>query len=305
MDRTPRVLAFAVVFTLSLAACDSAGLDAGSAADATAAPKGGATPHLTFASPDDFGAAYLRAVKLSADEAATAERADGFVSMRAAEIADAEAIEAGAKSEESFRASVVEDPYLASLLSPTGVVQIGASVYKVGPTTVFSGTASDLEAFNSMTEAELKSRGGYETAAVERPVPTAESVSAAQLRCTSFTGNDGKSYKSCGTTFITNWPWIIHSAGSTTYVLKKAWWFVYLPTHGETLRLNATHRIVAGAGPLPAPTSVSATATNAYVLARIFKYAVGGSDFRGTISATHPTTHKGLTRQSSTSVSIP
>ena len=300
MDRTPRVLSFAFALTLALTACDAA--DPGALADATQAPSGN-TPHLTFASPDDFSRAYGDLVKMSLDVDASPPAA-GFTSMFAAEIADAQAAEAGTKADAQPYQSVIEDPYLASLISPTGVVQIGSTVYKVGASTVFRGTTADLEAFNTQSEAELQSKSAAQSAPIERTATTAEAASRADLRCASFSGS-GNSYKVCGTSFITNWPWIIHSAGGTTKVLKRGWLGIYWPVKGDVLRLTASHRIRAGAGTLPAATTVNATANRAWVLARIYKYAVGGDDFRGTISATHTTTHAGTTKSTTSSVTLP
>ena len=305
MTRPIRPFAFIAALALLFAACDASAPDVApgaASAAATSAPTPN-TPYLTFASEAAFGAAYENAVKPSAAGASTSRTDNGFVSMSAAEIADAEAVERGELEEGAIRTSVVEDPYLASLLSPTGVVRIGESVLKVGPTTVFNGTTADVATFNTKTEEDLAGQG-YRSAPIQRTTE-ATSLSALQARCSSsYSGNDGKKYMVCGTSFITNWPWVIHSAGASTKVLKK-WWFVYIPTRGQTLRLDATHRLIAGAGPLPAATTASATASNSYALVRIYKFAVGGADFRGTINSTHRATHKGGSPQTTTSVSLP
>lgn len=311
MSRLSRIAAFVAVLSVALTACDSAGPEgtAGAARSSAQTPSP-TTPYLSFSSEAAFSTAYNNQLKVPADQAAqqapsggTAESFGGtFVSMAGAEIADVEALERGELKEEEVRVSIVEDPYLASLVSPTGVLKIGSTVYKIGETKVFSGTTANVADFNTMTEAQLDGR--YQSAAIQRTDETVSSASALQFRCSSSFSAGGKTYKACGSSFITNWPWILHSAGTTTKVLKK-WWFLYLPTRGDVLRVTATHRVVAGGGPLPAATTVTHTANNSYVLARIYKSAIGGSDFRGTVSATHTGTENGVSRQVTTSVSLP
>ncbi|PAP80601.1 hypothetical protein B1759_04265 [Rubrivirga sp. SAORIC476] len=313
MIRLTRTFAFVAILALSVTACDTAGPDAASSASPALAQSAPSTPYMVFSSQAAFDEAYQNQAKLSADQASATIPSGGtpsqtsfgaaasFLSMAGAEIADVEALERGEIKEEQVRVSIVEDTYLASMLSPTGVIQIGSAVYKIGETKVFSGTTASVADFNTKTEAELGSR--YESAPIQRTT-TASSASAFQLRCSSAFSAGGKSYKTCGTSFITNWPWVLHSAGASTKVLKK-WWFLYLPTKGDALVLTGTHRVVAGGGALPAATTVTHTASNSYILLRIYKAAAGGSDFRGTVSATHRGTEGGVQATTSTSVSLP
>ena len=308
MDRTPRVLAFVSILALALAACDASAPEADVAdALAPAAAPGGI---LTFASQAEFESAYKTLLEMPADEAATARSSGSFTSMLAAEQADATAADAGADVEVRLR--VVEDPYLASLLSPEGVVRIGAAVIKVGPTKVFTGTEAQVAEFQSKTEEQLSSQG-YPSVAVQRASTAAspQSVdaansSSADARCTGFTGSNGSSYKVCGTSYITNWGFL-RSAGATTDVLKRGWFGLYYPTRGDQLVLTSIYRLAYDGQPLPAAQTRTATATRSWVLARVYHYGFSnnGPYLRGSVSSTHRATHSSRTAQSSTAASRP
>ena len=310
MDRTPRVLTFVSIFAIALAACDASAPEGEVASGASAAAPS-AIGHLTFATQADFDRAYKELLDVSADVAATTKSSASFTSMLAAEQADAAAAESGAKADTEVRLRVVEDPYLASLLSPEGVVQIGAAVYKVGPTKVFTGTEAQVAEFQSKTEEQLSSQG-YPSVAVQRASPSdaspqsvdAANSGASDARCTGFTGSNGSSYKVCGTSYITNWGFL-RSAGATTDVLKRGWFGIYYPVKGDQLTLTSTYQLAYVGQPLPPAQTKTATATRSWILARIYHYGASynGPQLRGSVNSTHRATHASRTAQSTTAAS--
>ena len=312
MDRTPRVLTFVSIFAIALAACDASAPEGEVASGASAAAPS-AIGHLTFATQADFDRAYKELLDVSADVAATTKSSASFTSMLAAEQADAAAAESGAKADTEVRLRVVEDPYLASLLSPAGVIQIGKTVYKVGPTKVFTGTEANLAEFQSKTEAELSTQG-TPSVTVERSGDSAPQAfqgdgAAVNLgpfdaRCTTFTGSNGSTYKVCGTSFITNWSFV-RSAGATTDVLKRGWFGIYYPVKGDQLTLTSTYQLAYVGQPLPPAQTKTATATRSWILARIYHYGASynGPQLRGSVNSTHRATHASRTAQSTTAAS--
>lgn len=297
------LLAFALLFTLSFAACDSVeaptapdaprlGLDAGSA-PAGALEDG----RLVFDDHKAFQAAYEVLAGADAFDGSADKR--GFTSMRSQAEADADAVNVGAMKAEDASVSVIVDPVLASLVSPSGLVQIGDDVLKVGSTHVFKGTKEDAAAMGAANEADLLAdqKDAIDAAPIVDGDESAASASSAAgsfvdgtaRQCARF----GSIYRVCGVTWIKRFPWIIRTAGSATSVVS----FVYSPMRADVLGLSGTRQLARHGRVLPAPTTFNHTATNAYVLARIFYTTVGfpPPGIYGTINATHTGTKYGVT----------
>ena len=341
MERFRLPLALTVAFVLVLSACDSMSPDGGY--ETALAPSSNAEPvlipfpgepvpdpgtpeplyrivsgRLHFTSQAAYDQTYSDLTYRSQDQIATA--IVGFTSMLRAEQLDAAAADAGTLAPEKVRSSVVEDPYLASLLSPAGLVQIGSTLYKVGIDQVFTGVSTDATKFQTSTESQLVSTA-YPRYTVVREAQTApvgvvkevggvivsasygqgQMVSKSSMpidtRCsTVFTGTNGSQYRTCGTSYITNWKFS-RAAGAATNGFKRKTVFgiaYYLPIRTDNLTMTSTYQIAREGSPLPASQTRTTAATGKWFIHH-FVYVgwPGGAKIYGNVRTTHGGTHAG------------
>ncbi|MEL6610675.1 MAG: hypothetical protein AAFQ53_01160 [Bacteroidota bacterium] len=303
----------ALTCVLLLSACDTLDDTEGVAAapQAFSSASGSATDHrITFQTQKEFEEVYALLAAGDESDLNAYEKERGFTSMRSAEASDANATKKGNMAPEDAYVGVIEDPVLATLVSPQGLIQIGEALYKVGEEYVFEGTKYDAEYFASSEESDLRETKNTSAFRIIRETPhipdpngpgpeipepsdpdttsaptppPAPSRAHAQL---------GSRYRLNGHSFITDFGFIA-IAGVTTSVKKRGWFGIYFPVRGDVLSHTATF----------GSTTVSNTCTRAFVCYSVVSVSIPGP-LTGTLSTTHNATHAGDSATVQTSVTV-